>query len=530
MRSFQIPGRSPVMSTEAMAATSHPLATEAAIGAMRAGGSAADAVVAAAAVLMIAEPHMTGIGGDCFTIVSTPDGQLQGLNASGRSAAAATFDRLKADGVTAIDEDSIHAVTVPGSVAGWQALMDRYGKLGLDHALQPAIALAKAGCPVAPRVQHDWAEAVDRISRDAGMRAHYLPGGRAPAVGDRHALPALAATLERLASHGAKDGFYRGPVAADIAATVKAHGGYLSEADLEACEASWVAPITSSYRDIEVAEIPPNGQGLTALIMLNILDALGPMPADPFGAERMHRMIEAGRLAYACRDAFIADPAAMTVPVSALLDKAYGAALAHRIDPRGRLADVTPASVPAASTVYLTVVDRDGLMISFIQSIFSHFGAARATLNTGIVLQNRGHSFQMIEDHPNRADGAKRPMHTIIPGFVLKNGRPVMPFGVMGGAYQAMGHGQFISNMIDYGMDPQEALDAPRAFWTADKRSVMLETPFSAATRAGLSALGHPVVDADEPIGGGQAIFVDHARGVLIGGSDPRKDGCALGW
>lgn len=530
MRSFQVPGRSPVYSTEAMAATSHPLATEAAIGALRAGGSAADAVVAAAAVLMVAEPHMTGIGGDCFAIISTPDGQLHGLNASGRSAAAATFDRLSADGVTAIDEDSIHAVTVPGSVAGWQAMLDRFGKLGMERALKPAIALAKAGCPVAPRVQHDWADAVERISRDEGMRKHYLPGGRAPSVGDRHALPALAATLERLAKHGAKDGFYRGATAADIAKTVKAHGGYLTEADLDACEATWVTPVTSTYRDVEIAEIPPNGQGITALILLNILDALGPVPADPFGAERMHRMIEAGRLAYACRDAFIADPAAMRVPVSALIDKAYGAQLSTRIDPLRQLTDVSPEKVPSSSTVYLTVVDRDGLMISFIHSIFSHFGAARATLDTGIVLQNRGHSFQMIADHPNRADGAKRPMHTIIPGFMLKHGRPVMPFGVMGGAYQAMGHGQFISNIVDYGMDPQEALDAPRAFWTADKMSVTLETPFSDATRSGLAKLGHAVVPADEPIGGGQAILVDHARGVLIGGSDPRKDGCALGW
>ncbi|MBL8574503.1 MAG: gamma-glutamyltransferase [Hyphomicrobiaceae bacterium] len=529
MRDFQLPGRSPVMAMNGMAATSHPLATEAAVACLRSGGSAADAAVKAAAVLCVVEPHMTGLGGDGFAIVGTPDGEIHGLNGSGRSPAALTLDRFLNRGDAEVMPEHADAVTVPGVVACWQALLDRFGRFDLGRLLEPAISFAENGFPVAPRVAWDWAGQAARLRGNAAAARHYLPGGAAPAAGDVHRLPALAATLRKIARLGAA-GFYQGEIAADIAATVRAAGGVMTEADLAGMAAEWVAPVTSRYRGIEVAELPPNGQGITALIILNIMECLEAHALDINGSERAHLMLEAARLAYACRDAFICDPARMRVTVEALVSKAYAEIEARRFDPTRRLADVTPAPVPKASTVYLTVVDRDGLAVSLINSIYFLFGSSIATDESGILLQNRGSCFVVDPDHPNCVGPAKRPMHTIIPGFVLRDGRPVMPFGVMGGAYQAMGHAQFVSNWHDYGLDPQAALDGPRLFWTDDPDVIAAERGVSPATVAGLRARGHVVVEAASPHGGGQAIEIDHARGVLIGGSDPRKDGLALGY
>ncbi|MEJ1159929.1 gamma-glutamyltransferase [Prosthecomicrobium sp. N25] len=529
MRNFHLPGRSPVHALNGMAATSHPLASLAAVDCLRQGGNAVDAAVTASAVLAVVEPHMTGIGGDCFAIVALPDGTLQGLNGSGRSAAAATTDFFLERGITEIADGSVHAVTVPGAVAAWHRLLSDFGTWGLDRCLQPAIAHAADGFAVAQRVGSDWARLEAKLAADPGSARHYLPGGRAPQVGDVVALPALARTLRAIAA-GGPEAFYTGAVAEDIVATVRARGGLLSLDDLAGVDPLAVKPVTAAYRDLEVAELPPNGQGITALILLNILKRFDLAGLDPTGAERFHLEIEAARLAYACRDAFIADPAAMTVSVEALVSDGYGAALADRIDRHRRLADVTPETIPDADTIYLTVVDRDRMAVSFINSIYDPFGVGLCTEATGILLQNRGACFRVDPAHPNTIGPRKRPMHTIIPGFALRKGRPLMPFGVMGGAYQACGHAHVISNMVDFGMDVQAAIDAPRAFWGDETDAVLVEAGVPEATRAGLRERGHAVAARAEPFGGGQAILIDWERGVLVGGSDPRKDGLAIGY
>ena len=529
MRDFQFPGRSPAMATEGMAATSHPLASATAIDVLRRGGNAVDAAVAASAVLAVVEPHMTGLGGDCFAIISTPDGGLHGLNGSGRAARGAEASWFVERGIDKIETESVHAVTAPGSVAAWAHLLEKHGTWDIGRALEPAIRYAEHGFPVTPRVAHDWASDLGKLAANSGAVMHYLKNGAAPVAGDLWRLPALARTLKIVAEKGAR-AFYEGEIADDIAATIKALGGHLDADDLAATEATDVTPVTSTYRDMEIAEIPPNGQGITALVMLNILKRFDLASLDPHGPERFHLEFEAGRLAYAVRDAFISDPAHMRAPVDVLISDGYGAGLADRISRESRLADVTPEKIPEADTVYLTVVDRDQRAISFINSIYSHFGSGIVTEKTGLVLQNRGACFVVDPKHPNCIGPRKRPMHTIIPGFALRKGRPVMPFGVMGGAYQAVGHAHLITNIVDYGMDPQEALDFPRLFWAADRTTAAAERSIPAATVEGLKARGHQVVTEKNAIGGGQAIFIDRERGVLIGGSDPRKDGCAIGY
>lgn len=529
MRDLQLPGRSPVYASEALAATSHPLATAAAVDCLRQGGNAVDAAVTAAFVLAVVEPAMTGIGGDCFAIVGTPDGQLHGLNGSGRAAKAAATGWYVERGIAAIDPYTAHAVTVPGAVAGFDRLIRRFGRRGLAEAVAPAIHYAEAGHAVAPRVATDWAGAVGLLSRDAGAAKHYLPGGKAPGVGDVVRYPALARTLKLIAEKGAA-GFYEGEVAEDMVATLAAKGGLLTTDDFAAARADDFVPVSAGYRDWELAELPPNGQGIIALIITNILKQFDIARLDPNGPERLHLEIEAARLAYACRDAYLADPTHMTVPVGALISDAFAAGLAARIDPAHRLADVTPGPVPNSDTVYLTVVDRDRLAVSLIFSIFHTFGSGIATEKTGVLLQNRGACFVVAPGHPNTIDAAKRPMHTIIPAFGLKAGRPTLAFGVMGGAYQAAGHAHVFTNLVDFGMDVQEAIDAPRLFWAADGKTLNAERGLSEATVAGLAARGHSVQRSPEPIGGSQAILIDWQRGVLVGGSDPRKDGLALGY
>jgi len=530
MRDFQLPGRSPVHSENGAVATSHPLSTATALDVLRQGGNAVDAAIAAVAVQGVVEPHMTGIGGDCFAILCDADGNLSGLNGSGRAPKAATLSWFLDRGITEIASDSIHAVTVPGAVDAWHRLLREHGTWGLDRALAPAIAYAEEGFAVTPRVGGDWAGEVDRLARDPGAARHYLVAGKAPAIGTRHRLPALAETLRRIAENGPA-GFYSGPVAEDIVATIQGYGGLMALEDLAAVAATTETPITTDYRGFTVAELPPNGQGLTALILLNILERFDLAALDPAGAERFHLEMEAARIAYGCRDAFISDPATMTVATADLLSKDYAARLAGRIDPDRRGAHPSADDLtPKADTVYLTVVDRDRRAISLINSVYGSFGVGIATPDTGVVLQNRGACFVIEAGHPNAIDAAKRPMHTIIPGFVLKDGAPHMSFGVMGGAYQPCGHAHFLTNMIDYGMDVQEALDFPRVFWDTGDGALLAETGVPATTWDGLAERGHAVRAARKPHGGGQAIRIDAESGFLIAGSDPRKDGCALGF
>jgi gamma-glutamyltranspeptidase/glutathione hydrolase len=524
-RDFQLPGRSPVIACEGMAATSHPLATLAAVDTLRAGGSAADAAVAAVAVLCVVEPHMTGIGGDCYSLVSQPGKPVWGYNGSGRAGAKASYDTLRAKGMTEIG-NSIHAVTVPGALDAWEAILKAHGRFGLDRALSAAIKYAEGGFPVAARVAWDWQRYIGKLAADPGAAKHYLFSGAAPKEGDVIRFPALAKTLKNVAATGAR-AFYEGEIVDDMAATLAARGSFLTAEDFARHRGEAVTPISANYRGLDLVEIPPNGQGLTALMMLNILSNFDLKALDPLGPERFHLMLEAARLGYAVRDTHIADAAHMRIPVADLLDKGFAKTLAGKIDMNKRTK--LPASpTPGGNTVYLTVVDRNRMAVSFINSLYSHFGIGICTEKTGILLNNRGSCFTLEADHPNTFGPDKRPMHTIIPALAMKQGRCDMSFGVMGAHYQPMGHVQIVNNMIDYRMDVQQAIDAPRFFFEGEQSIVEHGTP--AATVEGLKARGHNVVFAPTPWGGAQTIKIDWDRGVLVAGSDPRKDGCALGY
>ena len=525
-RDFQLPGRSPVIAGEGMAATSHPLASLAAIETLRAGGNAADAAVAAVAVLCVVEPHMTGIGGDCFCMLDVPGKPVWGYNGSGRASARASTEALIGQGIRAIAPDSIHAVTVPGAIDAWAAILAAHGRFGLDRALGPAIRYAEHGFPVAARIAWDWVNSIAKLAADPGARRHYLRDGRAPAEGDVVKLPALAQTLRAVAAKGPR-ALYEGPIADDMVATLAARGSFLTADDFAGHRGDVVAPIATNYRGLDVLELPPNTQGLTALVLLNILERFDLAALDPLGAERCHVALEAARLAYAVRDTHLADPAAMRVSVPALLEKRFAAELAGRID-RARRAALPTAPTPDSDTVYLTVVDRDRMAVSLINTLYSTFGVGICTDATGIMLTNRGACFVLDPDHPNTFGPRKRPMHTIIPALAFRDGHCEMSFGVMGAHYQPMGHAQIVSNIVDFGMDVQAAIDAPRVFFVGD--TTVVERGLPAATVAGLEARGHDVAMAPTPWGGSQAIRIDRQRGVLIAGSDPRKDGCALGY
>ena len=524
-RDFQFPGRSPVIACESMAATSHPLATLAAIDTLRAGGTAADAAVAAVAVLCVVEPHMTGIGGDCFCLVSQPDKPVWGYNGSGRAGMKASDEALRAKGLTDIG-NSIHAVTVPGAIEAWEAILKAHGRFGLDRVLAPAIKYAEGGFPVSARVAWDWQRHVGKLKADSGASRHYLFNGGAPKEGDVIRFPALASTLKSIAAKGAR-AFYEGEIADDMAKTLAARDSFLTTEDFARHRGDAVAPISTNYRGLDLVEIPPNTQGLTALVMLNILENFDVGALDALGTDRFHLVLEAARLGYAIRDTHIADQAHMRTPIEDLLDKKFAKKLASLIDMKKRV-KMPGAPTPGNDTVYLTVVDRDRTAVSFINSLYSSFGVGICTETTGIMLTNRGACFTLEPDHPNTFGRGKRPMHTIIPALAMRNGRCDMSFGVMGAHYQPMGHVQIILNMLDYGMDVQQAIDAPRFFFEGEKTDVERGTP--AATIDELKARGHDVVTASSPWGGAQTIKIDWNRGVLIGGSEPRKDGCALGY
>jgi gamma-glutamyltranspeptidase / glutathione hydrolase len=514
-----------VFACEGMAATSHPLASEVAVAILKEGGTAADAAVGAAATLAVVEPHMTGIGGDCFCLVAKPGKPIWGYNGSGRAAAAARADVLWDRGVRAIETDSPHGVTVPGAVEAWSAVLRSHGRFGLDRALRPAIRYAEQGFPVAQRVAHDWTFSEQALRGDPGASQHLLVDGRAPAAGDIMRFPALAATLKAIAARGPK-AFYE-DAAAEIVATLAPRGSWLTRDDFANHRGEEVIPVSSEYRGLGLVELPPNGQGLVALVLLNILENFDLASIDPSGAERLHIALEAARLAFAVRDTHVADPAFMRVPVSSLLDKGFARQLAGKIDPRKRV-KLPRAPTPGSDTVYLTVVDRDRMAVSFINSLFSEFGSRIATEKSGILLHNRGTCFVVDPNHPNAIGPSKRPMNTIIPALGLRDGRCELAFGVMGAHFQPMGHAHFVTNLVDYRMDLQAAIDEPRVFY--EEEVTIVERGISAATIDGLTRRGHRVTVRERPWGGAQAIAIDWQRGVLIGASDGRKDGCAIGY
>ena len=532
MRDFHLSGRSPVYSVNGMAATSMPIASLTAIEVLRAGGNAVDAAIAACAVLAVVEPQSTGIGGDCFCLYAPAGGgKVVAVNGSGRSAAAASLDAIQAAGATPPDNVSPHTVTIPGAVSGWQLLLDAHGTKGFDELLVPAIRCAEEGFPVHSRVAWDWSMQEDKLRR-AGNRL-FLPGGRAPREGDRFVQTALAGTLRAIAKRGA-DAFYTGPVAADMAATLKAAGGVQTEDDFAngLKGAEFVEPISLRWRGLDVWQCPPNGPGLVALMILGELEALGDAPDGPGGVTRFHRHIEAARMAYRDRGAFLADPRQRETPLARLLAPDYLAALARHIDDKRALPSLpAPGEIALqlnGDTVTLSVVDRDGNACSLINSLYQNFGSGIVGESSGVLMQNRGLCFTFEPGHPNTLAPNARPAHTIMPGVATRDGRPWMCFGVMGEYYQPMGQTWLLTNVLEYGMDIQEALDFPRL--APHLGEVEVERGVSPALREALSALGHILTDVVRPLGGGQAIMIDRERGVLIGGSDPRKDGAALGY
>lgn len=526
-RDYISPGRSAAIGENGMAATSHPLATLTALDVLRAGGNAMDAAIAAVAVQCVVEPAMTGIGGDCFAIVAPAGGEIAAFNGSGWSPAGADADVLRAQGLATIADDTAHAVTVPGAVDAWCALSQRYGTRSLAELLAPAIALAENGYRLAGRVALDWKVNRERIGRHAPARDKFLPGGIPPQTGDLSSDPALGQTLRAIAK-GGRSAFYEGPVAEDIVATLRALGGTHTLDDFAAYSGFFTTPISARFRGHDVLECPPNGQGLAALAIARILDGFDLSDGNASEADRVHLLAEATKAAYRVRDLLIADPKHMTRRVEDILGDAYIGRLREMI----RMDSATDASAwdgPVhRDTVYLTVVDRDRNAVSLINSLFAAFGSGIYAARSGVLLQNRGSGFSLREGHPNELAPRKRPLHTLIPALLLKDGLPVMPFGVMGGQFQAAGHAHLLSHMLDRGYDPQRANEAPRSF--AYGGTLTLEPAFGDAMRADLEARGHRTVWSERPIGGCQAIYIDHQRGILIGSSDHRKDGLALGY
>ncbi len=529
MRNLELPGRSAVRGLNGMAATSHPLATGVALDVLKAGGNAVDAAVAACAVQGVVEPQSTGIGGDCFVLISKDGGPPIAFNGSGRAPAAADVAWYQEQGITAIEQHSPHAVTVPGAIDAWARLVEDHGSKSLGELLQPAIGFARDGYPVLDRVAFDWHLAAELIGRDPTARRVFLPGGAPPAAGSVHRQPELAETLSVIAERG-RDGFYEGPVAEDMVAYLQGLGGLHTLDDFTAAEGEYVTPISTDYRGHRVYECPPNGQGVAALVALNVLSGFDLARHEPLSAGRLHLEIEACRLAYQDRNCFVADPAQAEVPVDWLLSAAHAAELRAAISPERAMAGLPPPSGPVhKDTVYLCVVDRDRTAVSFINSLFHSFGSGLVSPRSGVTLQNRGEAFVIDPAHPNCIAPGKRPMHTIIPGMLERDGRAVMPFGVMGGQYQAMGHAHFLTSVIDFGLDVQAAIDLARVYAPPDG-PVEVESGIPEASAQALHDLGHVTTAPDKPIGGAQAIMIDWQRGVLTGGSDPRKDGCALGY
>jgi gamma-glutamyltranspeptidase/glutathione hydrolase len=527
-RNFHAPGRSPARSMNGMVATSHPLASTTALEILREGGNAVDAAVAASAVLSVVEPQMTGIGGDLFAIIAEPDGSLHGLNGSGRAPRAIDPDELRAQGLTTIAQDSPYSITTPGTVKAWDALLKIFGSLSLDTLLVPAISIAEKGHPVCDRVASDWSDLVPKLLRDEGAQKHLLIQGRAPKAGEVHTQAALGVTLRMIAEAG-PSAFYEGAVADDIITTVRRYGGRLDYEDLAMVSADPLEPVTSTYRGVTVAELPPNGQGIVALLILKILEQFECEGLDPCGPERLHLEMEAARLAYAVRDAHIADPDAMQARVSDLLSESHINHLVSCINLGKRNEDIVLPDLPDSDTVYLSVGDAEGRLVSFIHSIYKGFGSGIVTPATGITLQNRGACFNLKKGHVNEIGPGKRPMHTIIPAIALKRQDFIMSFGVMGGAYQPCGHAHVISNMTDFGMDVQQAIDAPRIFWD-DNGILQAENTLSESCIEGLERRGHKVKYAKDPWGGGQIVMRSLQSGAYTGASDHRKDGCAIGY
>ena len=532
--------RSAVMARGGMAATSQPLATAAAIRVLQSGGNAVDAAIAANAVLGVVEPMSCGIGGDLFAIVwDAKSKKLYGLNASGRAPGAATIDFYKSRGLAQIPESGPLSWSVPGCVDGWDQLRIRFGSKPWAELLAPAIAYAEDGFPVSEIIAASWRGSAARLAKVPTSAACFLPEGKAPKLGQVFRNPGLADSLRAIVE-GGRDAFYKGKLADAIVGYSKSVGGLFERQDFESHSSTWVEPVSTNYRGYDVWELPPNGQGIAVLQILNLLEPYDLKAMGPQSAESLHLMIEAKKLAYEDRAKFYADPEFARVPVAELVSKAYAARRGKLIDPSRADDKPTHGEPKAADTIYMTVADKDGNAVSLIESNFEGFGSGHVAGDLGFPIQNRGCLFALDPNHANRLEPRKRPFHTIIPGFVTKDGKPWLSFGLMGGDMQAQGHAQVLVNMIDHGMDVQSAGDAPRFYHMGSSRptgalakdggTVALESEIGPDVRRALEAKGHKVVAAPGSFGGYQAIRIDLENGVLIGGSDPRKDGQAAGY
>ncbi|MBV6815125.1 gamma-glutamyltransferase [Xanthomonas campestris pv. passiflorae] len=537
--------RSEVIAPHAMAATSQPLATQIALDVMKDGGSAVDAAIAANAALGLMEPTGNGVGGDLFAIVWDPKThKLYGYNGSGRSPKSLTLAEFQRRGLKDIPPTGPLPVSVPGAVDGWFALHARFGRKPMAQNLAPAIRYAREGHPVAETIAYYWDRSVPRLSQYPGFKEQFTIDGHAPRKGELWKNPNLANTLQQIAD-GGRDAFYKGEIARTIGAYFKANGGYLSYDDMASHQGEWVEPVSTNYRGVDVWELPPNSQGIAALQMLNILEGYD-FSKIPFGsAEHVHLFTEAKKLAFADRARFYADPAFQPAPLARLISKDYAGQRRALISMDKALKEVqpgTPKQLEEGDTIYMTVADADGMMVSLIQSNYRGMGSGMAPPGLGFILQDRGEMFVLKKDHPNGYAPGKRPFQTIIPAFVTKDGKPWLSFGVMGGAMQPQGHVQIVMNLVDFHMNLQEAGDAPRiqhegsteptgqATAMSDGGEVNLETGFSYDTIRALMRKGHRVIFADGPYGGYQAIARDPASGVYYGASESRKDGQAAGY
>jgi gamma-glutamyltranspeptidase/glutathione hydrolase len=510
-----------------MICTSHPAASMAGLEMLRSGGNAIDAALTAIAVQAVVEPHMTGIGGDCFALFSMRGAPPIALDGSGRAPSAATAEWYVDHDIGEIPPTSAHAVTIPGAISAWCTLNQDYGSKPVAEVLAPAIRLAEEGMRVTPRVGWDWSRQIEKLSHDPAARAAYLRGDRAPEVGDLFRNRALAETLRCVSREGAA-GFYAGKVAKALSAKLREAGGLHREEDFERHCSDYVQPIQIDYRGFQVYECPPPGQGLAALMILRALEALELGDSRHSEADRIHLLTEATKAAYRVRDAYFCDPTHGDVPVACFLSRDFAKHVRNGID-------LSCASAPEAwdlpehsDTVYVCAVDRDLNTVSLINSLFAPFGSGIYEPTTGVLFHNRGTGFRTDPKHPCAIAPSKRPLHTIIPGLLYRDSKPIMPFGVMGGHYQAAGHAHFLSQVLDRGLDIQAASDEPRSF--AFDGKLTLERTLSQTVADDLTRRGHAVHWSDLPIGGAQAVWVDHQRGILFGASDHRKDGAALSY
>lgn len=522
-------GRRVAVGRRGMAASAHPLASLAAVDLLREGGNAVDAAVAAAAVLAVVEPAMTGPGGDVFAqYFDAASGVIYGLNGSGRSPAGLPFEHFERRARADAADRGWEVVTVPGAVDAWWTMHERFGRLAFERLLEPAAALAEDGYAVTEIVAETWRDHGPRLGHDAYARQFYLLDGRPPRCGEVFRNPAMAASLRTIGREG-RDGFYEGSIATEIVAYARETGGYFELADFASHHSEWVTPISIPYRQYRVHQIPPNGQGLGVLIMLNMLkdDDLAHLGLNT--PEYLHLLIESKKLAYADIHHYVADPASADVPLDGLLSESYARLRRRRIDPAQAAASVAPGVPAGSDTTYLTTVDAHGNAVSLINSLYHAFGSGIVGGKTGILLQNRGAGFSLQPEHPNGYAAGKRPFHTIIPGMVTRDGRLYMSYGLMGGPMQPQGHVQFLLAHLEHGLGIQEAADLPRWQHTQG-RQVLVEHGIDAATVRALCDRGHEPIPADHrAFGGAQAIRIDPDTGAYFGASDPRKDGFALG-